>query len=333
MAARGRVLVIVDDDMQIGEGFIAGHLKAHPSGTRRAALGPIEPDAHLGAGRLFEHWNSDRLFRVSKAGVSGTKLRGNNMWSGNVSVDRADYLAVGGFDPSLRVSEDLELGLRLEESGVEIVFAEDARAVHESDHPDETWFRRAATCGQADKRVALKHAFAIHADPWRYYYLLPAAVRPFLDLEIALPAVGSAVARGFLALGKAALALGMRKAAMKLAAVVWACEYFRGVRLVEGSRRASHDSLRRYLARCTTLPELPPSVPRRTAYWERLKADLAADHQMRASYEEKYRYAGQRGMKPFSSFVQKIGVQLMTAVRVITLFPYTTLFRSRKSVV
>jgi serine acetyltransferase/GT2 family glycosyltransferase len=321
LAARGDVLIVVDDDMQIEPGFVAGHLAMHPVGSRRAALGPVEPDPDVHTLPLFEQWNADRLHRVTLAAAAGTaRLRGNNLWSGNVSFRRDDYLAVGGFDPTLRVSEDLELGLRLEESGVEITFATDAPAVHRSDHVNATWLRRASVCGQADKRVVRKHPAAVHADPWRYYFVLPGYVRPMLDFVIGFPAAGRRLATALTAFGQLLLSLGMRGVALRIAAVVYATEYFRGIRLDEGSRQACRRALGDYLARAAALPELPPEVPRRRAHWARLRADLAADHATRAAQEAKYGYVGTPGMRPRTAFVHKIGVQMMTMIRLMSYY-------------
>src|SRR4051794_19503775 len=46
LMAAGEVLVIVDDDMQVGPHFLARHLNAHAAG-RRVALGRISADPSL----------------------------------------------------------------------------------------------------------------------------------------------------------------------------------------------------------------------------------------------------------------------------------------------
>ena len=319
-AARGEILVVIDDDMQIERDFLERHLAAHPEGTRRAALGPIIPDPGVDNLPLFEQWNAQRLDRVTRGAASGVRIRGNNMWTGNVSFRREDYLAVGGFDPALRVSEDLELGMRLEAAGVEITWARGASAVHRSDHSNETWLRRAAVCGRIDTEVARKHPGAVHADPWRYYYLLPRFLRPLLSLAFGWPALGAGVARGLLGMGRLLLALHFRALAIRVAATVYAAEYFRGMRIAEGSSDACRAARDTYLARSAELPELPPGVPRRRAYWLRFRAHLAADHALRRRHEEHYGYAGPAGMGPVASTIQKIGVQMMTAVRLMSFF-------------
>lgn len=318
--ARGELLVVVDDDMQVQPDFLDAHARVHTNGKRRAALGPIDPDPNVTVQPLFEQWNAERLARVTRDARAGATIRGNNLWTGNVSFRRADYFDVGGFDLALRVSEDLELGMRLEEHGVEITFAPDAVAVHHSDHGDATWLRRAPLCGRLDKAVALKHPHAVHADPWRYYYMLPRFVRPALSLAISAPGVSERLARLFLRLGQALLKAGARGPALRVAAIVYAMEYVRGLRIAEGSRRAALDSRDAYLARAASLPTLPAGVPRRKAHWKRMRADLAADRATRLGNEDRYGYAGERGGGALSSFVQKIGVQIMTAIRFMIFF-------------
>src|SRR5204862_334028 len=71
--------------------------------------------------------------KAEKIRAGKLKARGDLLFTGNASFDRADYLAVGGFDPSLAQSEDIELGMRLEEAGATFRFSEDAWALHGSD--------------------------------------------------------------------------------------------------------------------------------------------------------------------------------------------------------
>ena len=127
--------------MQVPSDLLANHLKHHPGEERRVVLGRIRPDPDLGQMPLFERWYAHRLAKMARGMMDGSiKPRGGHLFTGNVSLRRADYLAVGGFDPQLKRSEDLELGLRLEKAGVQVVFADEAFTLHGSDHTDlKTW--------------------------------------------------------------------------------------------------------------------------------------------------------------------------------------------------
>ena len=70
-----------------------------------------------------------------------------------LAAKRADYFAAGGFDPALARAEDTELGLRLEQIGVEIGFSRSAYSINGSDHSNlESWRRTAQklSCSRAD---------------------------------------------------------------------------------------------------------------------------------------------------------------------------------------
>src|SRR5262249_8456640 len=139
LEAEGDLIVVTDDDMQVPAGFLLAHLAWHPPGSRRVAVGRIRSSSALSEMPLFERFHADLLDRWSSR-----PLHGDALCTGNVSLRRADYLAVGGFEPSFERAEDMDLGLRLEQAGVEIVFAGDACTTHDSDHTDFSFWRRRA---------------------------------------------------------------------------------------------------------------------------------------------------------------------------------------------
>jgi GT2 family glycosyltransferase len=132
-AARGEVLIVLDDDMRVVEDFVERHSRHHPPGSRVCVLGavPVELgpsstlaaayvrrkfDLHLSRLRDPEHLNLPRSF-----------------YTGNASL-RAEVLReVGGFDESFGVygNEDVELALRLRAAGVTLAFDPDAVAHQE----------------------------------------------------------------------------------------------------------------------------------------------------------------------------------------------------------
>lgn len=320
--ARGDLLVIVDDDMRLGPGFLAAHAAAHAAGPRRVVLGPIEPDldAQRRAG-VFEAYNAHRLKTASDALISGrARLRGNNLCTGNVSFRRVEYLAVGGFDLSLRRSEDAELGLRLEQAGNEFVFAPDAATRHDSDHGNAEWLRRAHEYGVVDRAIARKHPDLVHADPWRYWYSLPRLGRPFLWLSLLAPALSKWVGVAVLACASAAYRVGLRSLALRGAGLAYGAGYFRGLRTADGSLRAALRSRCRFLALAAGATGPFPGVPRRRAHFWKAVRDLRTDSNVRARYEDKYGYQGERAGSLAGGLVQKIGLQIAAGYRAMRFF-------------
>lgn len=252
-AARGSLVVIVDDDMRVGTTFLEAHLAAHPAGTRRVTLGVLlaDPDATL---PLFERYQMEMLNRLYTNVRSGTEqMRGWDLYTGNVSFRRADYLAVGGFDRSLRLSEDAELGMRLEEDGVSFTLSDDAASVNASDHVSvRAWMRRSLLYGKSDARISDKHPELPAANPWRFLFMVNRVSRPFLFGCVLVPWLMRPVA--WLAMGTslALSRLGLERIAIAGTTFAYGLQYFRGLRAHCGSMADALASLRRYKAQQPT---------------------------------------------------------------------------------
>jgi GT2 family glycosyltransferase len=248
-AARGAVVVVVDDDMRLPPEFLAEHLRLHAAG-RRVVQGHIRPDPGLARMPLFERFHAEMLERFVAGARAGTlRVRGTHVCTGNVSFPRADYLAVGGFDRAFDRSEDAELGVRLEQAGLEMVFGESAYTVHGSDHTRlDVWLRRAYRYGRNDLRISRKHAALGYVNPWRFLFEMHLLARPLLLLCVLAPTLGGLVARAGMAVSQAVDRLGLRRVAIAGTTVVYGMQYFRGLRDEAGGLGAALLDLRRYRA-------------------------------------------------------------------------------------
>ncbi len=108
-AASGALIVFVDDDVWLPQGFLAAHHAAHREAFPAAVSGPIV-NVPSYAARPVPTW---------------LNYSGAFFCTCNVSVPRSALVAVGGFDESFDLYgwEDTELGLRLRRAGVRRVFA------------------------------------------------------------------------------------------------------------------------------------------------------------------------------------------------------------------
>ncbi len=248
--AQGPVVVVVDDDMQVPAAFLEAHLSRHTDGARRAVLGRIRPDPDLESMPLFERYHARMLDRWAAAGAGGRMpIEGTAVCTGNVSFRRADYLAVGGFDPTLRRSEDADLGLRLQKAGVELVFAEEAYTVHASDHTSlAVWMDRAFLYGVSDLRIARKHSDLAGASPWRFLSMVSRLSRPPLLAAVLAPGLALYLARLAISVALALDRCGAESVAISGATLVYGLQYFRGVSRECGSAAAALADLRRHLA-------------------------------------------------------------------------------------
>ena len=132
-AARAEVVIILDDDMQVAEGFVERHLRHHPAGTRVCVLGavPVELDgASTPAARYVKEKFDLHLARLSDPAHLNLP---RSFYTGNASI-RAEVLrGVGGFDESFGIygNEDVELALRLRAGGVALAYDPEALARQE----------------------------------------------------------------------------------------------------------------------------------------------------------------------------------------------------------
>jgi glycosyltransferase involved in cell wall biosynthesis len=249
MLARAEILLITDDDMQVGDDFLQRHLEAHEGGEHRVVLGRIRADPSIHDMPLFERWYARKQDKVAEGVARGThKLRGNSLLTGNVSLRKADYLGVGGFDLSLGHSEDFELGLRLEKAGVEFCYSQEAQVFHGSDHTQtEMFLRRARKYGVFDSRISHKHPDLANASPWQYLFRINPVAAPLLVSSLLFPEATRPVSDAALAAAQAADKAGIDKLAHGGIAVVYAMEYFRGVRQEAGSLRKAATDFAGYL--------------------------------------------------------------------------------------
>ena len=117
-AARCEWLLFLDDDLVATPGLVRSHLE-------RAAAGRVVFGKTLDPGQTKYYSRLDR---------GGTPRWPEDAWLGpNCSIERSIFAAAGGFDAAEfpRYGEDIDLGFRLWERGLEFIYAPEAVATHE----------------------------------------------------------------------------------------------------------------------------------------------------------------------------------------------------------
>jgi peptidoglycan/xylan/chitin deacetylase (PgdA/CDA1 family)/GT2 family glycosyltransferase len=125
-AARGELLLFLDDDMEADPALLAEHARSHREGVD-VVFGhvPLHPDSPPGfLAESVGDWAEKRL--RSLAGRGG-KLAPTDLITGQVSLRRDVFLDLGGFDTNFTRGgtfggEDFDLGLRLAAAGCRMVF-------------------------------------------------------------------------------------------------------------------------------------------------------------------------------------------------------------------
>jgi GT2 family glycosyltransferase len=158
-AARGDLVVVLDDDMTATPELLAAHLAAHERADPVAVIGaapvPMTSDMPAPARYVGAKFNR-HLERLADA---GGPLALREFYGGNLSVRRDVLETVGAFDERFRVygNEDLELSIRLQEAGVRIVYEPAAVAYQSYDKDFAGLARDHEAKGRTAVVLAQKH--------------------------------------------------------------------------------------------------------------------------------------------------------------------------------
>ena len=125
------VVVFLDDDMVPAPGCLAAHEAAHAAHPGALVIGhmPVHeesPRSFLTEG--LARWAERRHRRLSAPGATP---RFDDVLTGHLSISRAGFGRLGGFDPAFTEGgtfggEDIEFGWRAIEAGIPVVYAGDA---------------------------------------------------------------------------------------------------------------------------------------------------------------------------------------------------------------
>jgi serine acetyltransferase/GT2 family glycosyltransferase len=325
--ASGKIIVVVDDDMQVKPTFLASHLAKHETDTT-VVLGRLRPDAKLADMPLFERFYARVLANKAEAFAAGkAEVRGHDVYTGNVSFPRKLFLDAGGFDANFRALEDEELGIRLEKAGATFAFANDAESIHGSDWTSmKAWMARAYRDGVYQAKVSRKHPDHPESSPWRHLPNLNPVSRPFMALSLAAPAATSLIAGAAIRTAAAFDKVGLEPVAIAGATFVYGIQYYRGVRQETGG---VGDVMREYREFKRGVALLRSGERGDASAWRTLTEGVREDHRMIRFYADKYDAREKDdpaekevfgGLSIAGDAVKKIGFQLMIAYRVMRFF-------------
>jgi len=143
LAASGKIIIFVGDDMIPSENFISNHLYFHDENPRLAdaCLGFIDWSKDIEINPLMEHvtsieggqqFNYGILHGPMPDGIEGDVFW--FFWSSNLSVKRAFLLTHGIFNEKVfkhAMWEDIELGYRLQKAGMKLHYKKGCTVYHD----------------------------------------------------------------------------------------------------------------------------------------------------------------------------------------------------------
>ena len=160
--ASGQIVVFLDDDMDADPHLLAEHDRSHHSGYD-VVFGDIPHHPASRPGFLSDAmsaWSEGRSRALREQ--SADELTLNDLITGQMSVRRADFATLGGFDTGftqnvLSANADLDFGHRLAAAGRRIGFNPDAVSRQRYVVTPRRYLRQWREIGQADVRFARKH--------------------------------------------------------------------------------------------------------------------------------------------------------------------------------
>jgi glycosyltransferase involved in cell wall biosynthesis len=129
-AARGELIVLLDDDMEPISGFLEAHQKAHLDAPRSGIIGTVPIRFDRTSPPVLQFIGAKFNNHLEHLGQSDHQFKLRDFYSGNFSISREVMLELNGFDEDFEIygNEDLELFLRLKSKGVTIKFSREALA-------------------------------------------------------------------------------------------------------------------------------------------------------------------------------------------------------------
>ncbi len=244
-------ICVIDDDMELAPGFLAAHLSAlEAGGPRTVAIGRVIPEQGWQQQPLYEAVRTYAMLELHQGLARGMQPKPSAFVTQNVAFSREAYLEVGGFDDKLRLGEDLEIGMRLLESGSRFVFVDDAAAIHRSRVGAwSTWLSRQVAYGHNAVYIHEKHGYSADTHPLRNLVngsrLNALAVRGLCWSD----RLGRGSISGLRKLGEGLQRLGLAEPAIATHKAILAIAFHLGVKEALGSWNAVRDQARAFAAR------------------------------------------------------------------------------------
>ncbi len=160
VAASDRPLVLLlGDDMVPTPDLVAHHLRRHQAdqAPTTAVLGHVDWHPDVARSRLLR-WLDWSGTQFEFGSIDGDQAGFGHFYSCNVSLRRSLYDAVGGFDEAfVYYYEDLDLGRRLADAGMHLVYEREAVAHHLHTYRWEDLVRRFEGIARGERMMAAKH--------------------------------------------------------------------------------------------------------------------------------------------------------------------------------
>jgi len=157
--ARGRVVVLLDDDMEAAHTLLSAHAAAHGGNESLGVVGAVPINVDATSSSITRYVASRFNGHLRNLAAPGYQFGLRDFYSGNFSARRETLNRVGGFDESFTAygNEDLDLSVRLRAAGVRLIFSADAVAHQHYEKSFAALARDEIDKGRTAVQLATKH--------------------------------------------------------------------------------------------------------------------------------------------------------------------------------
>lgn len=188
LAASGEKVLFLDDDVVPDPVLVEEHLRVHDAEPGDVVvLGTLSSLPHYAQPWVaWEQVQVEKQYTAMTRGDYAPSYR--QFWTGNASVSRAHLIEAGLFDVTYLRGEDVELGRRLAQRGLEFRFNPRARGLHHAERSLASWCHAHESYGRLEVEIFREDPtadpVALLAGNWSR---LRRPVRGFLRGALAVP--------------------------------------------------------------------------------------------------------------------------------------------------
>jgi hypothetical protein len=172
-ASRGDVVLLLDDDVVPEHGLVSGHLRHHGTGIRVVVVGatPFLLSGGCGEDDIASRIHAAEYSERARVYLEGSEDPLPHLWGGNLSLRRADALAVGIYSERFtdRYHEDRDFGLRLHHAGLRGIYDPELIAHHHYRRSLKQWLADARARGGAELALHRVHGPVLGPAPTDLY--------------------------------------------------------------------------------------------------------------------------------------------------------------------
>lgn len=156
-AARGRVVLLTDDDLVLHPSNFRAHLEAHESGNDLVVHGPVFID-ETSPDTVTTDWIRQTVSEEISRWERGSVWPEDANLDPNYSVLREALVASGGYDETFRWRQNTEFGVRLVKQGLKLVYEPKAIAYHHYSKGSEEFLKtQVLSWGKEEVLLVRKH--------------------------------------------------------------------------------------------------------------------------------------------------------------------------------